>query len=114
MSIAVSKIYGFITRAAQIKLSLNAFGWVLVYHCLYFLTPIKFGYFDIVLIYINIYMYIVMHIVMHILRDINVVYNVTLDYKTWPEISIAFFMKQWKWLFQTRELYNKVYLMRIA
>ena len=57
MSIAVSEIYGFITRAAQIKLSLNAFGWVLVYHCLYFLTPIKFGYFDIVLIYINIYMY---------------------------------------------------------
>ena len=54
MSIAVSKIYGFITRAAQIKLSLNAFGWVLVYHCLYFLTPIKFGYFDIVLIYVGI------------------------------------------------------------
>ena len=33
-------------------------------------------------------MYIVMHIV--ILRDINVVYNVTLDYKIWPEIAIAF------------------------
>ena len=54
MSIAVSKIYGFITRAAQIKLSLNAFGWVLVYHCLYFLTPIKFGYFDVVFIYIKV------------------------------------------------------------